>query len=442
MFKHYYIEELKMNLEKPGKKPKANLFEKLKASNKGNNPSYDEVLSSGFEDEHTFSGIPSGNQNTGTEKKAIAKSVGAAFKRLNTSQAQTKKVEPTISELSKEEQEELDNSVSDMFVVLVDTTAPVEKQPVVSDKSSLNDEQNNDKPESDKSSLATIVASMKKDEHETVSDEQPSIEISEAVDEDVVDGKRRESVKELDANMQKGLLLANAALIEIEQQETSTKDANKGDVKEIDSGIKNDDVDEKAKKAKKMEAMNKVTDAFKKCNEGSTMVMPDKDYMIFAQKVFRSTDVSVASVDDPVMGKSQVVSKGSMKWIDNNKKMSFFDAELLKTPKDAQAGLQLAIVALSAAKEKGWGNLKITVANETIAGAIRAAAEQLDIKNFTVNVKTNAIAEKATKDFSAIHEQEKTINGDSSLSKELKAKELQELSEIEDAMLQEALKLG
>jgi hypothetical protein len=247
----------------------------------------------------------------------------------------------------------------------------------------------------------------------------PIVEISE-VKERVPDKKKDNNNKK--ANMELGNILASAALIEIEEDnkkqipnkkpepETETETANQSD----------EEVAAKQKQSKRMTDLSKVQEAFIKAKEEGTQVTPNKDYVLFAQKVFRSTDVDVVSIDDSYLGKVNVVTKGPINWIDNNEKMSFFSKDVSKLPNDEQCSLELANIALCAAKAKGWGKLKITVANDKLAEAIKVTAESLGISNIEISIKESPILEKQEQKTKYTDSEHKTTLADKTLSEDQK----------------------
>jgi hypothetical protein len=260
----------------------------------------------------------------------------------------------------------------------------------------------------------------------------PMIEISE-VKEKVPDSKKAQTTEE--ENMVLGSILFNEAIIEIEE-ENKRQIPNKKPKTETETVNKSDEeIADKQKQRKRMEDLNKVQGEFSKCNEGNTKVTSEKDYVLFAQKVFRSIEVDVVSIDDPFLGKVNVVTKGPINWIDNSEKMSFFSKDLLKSPNDKQSALELATIALCAAQAKGWGKLKITVANAKMAETIKIAAEGLGINDMEIKVKQSPILEKQEAIVKDINSNYEEINADETLSTDEKVKRYKEIEESKDAFV-------
>jgi hypothetical protein len=298
-------------------------------------------------------------------------------------------------------------------------TSTTQKIDVTSDEG-VKDNKKSDVPSKDQANLSNKTMQDKPIDGDIKVDTDvadPIIEISEIKDKAPASKKKQTSEE---ANMVLGSILFNEAIIEIEEEnkkqipnkkpktETETETVNKSD----------EEIADKQKQRKRMEDQNKVLGEFNKCNEGNTKVTPEKDYVLFAQKVFRSIHVDVVSIDDPFLGKVNVVTKGPINWIDNSEKMSFFSKDLLKLPNDQQSALELANIALCAAKAKGWGKLKITVANTKVAESIKIAAVGLGISDMEITVKQSSILEKEEDRVKNTNSAYEETNADETLSED------------------------
>jgi hypothetical protein len=242
------------------------------------------------------------------------------------------------------------------------------------------------------------------------------------VDKDKVD-------KDKEENMAVGFALMSEAIIEIQQGNTYQADETPEGATVIQTGegdaVKQDEI-------RKIAHTNKVMAEMLKCNEGNTKVNPDPDYVLYAQKVFRSKDIHVATIDDPVVGKVNVVTKGGIQWADNTKKMSFFSKDLLKSPNNVAFENELVMIALHAAKSKGWDTLNITVANERLADSIRSTAANLDFKGLNILVKKSSVQAHQEQDIEELKDAKGEVMGNPDLSEREKAEQIADIDKATD----------
>ncbi|WP_218309681.1 hypothetical protein [Alteromonas antoniana] len=80
------------------------------------------------------------------------------------------------------------------------------------------------------------------------------------------------------------------------------------------------------------------------------------------------------------------------KWVDKSNKIDFH--YLSNKPRQANEYSELALVAVTAAAQRGWTSLKITVANDELKKAVQDAAKDMGIKSLNIKVEQQNVHSK------------------------------------------------